>query len=526
MGFFNNLLLVIRKHDRGIVIFILFVFCFLYFYNINGWLINDDEGGYLYHAWRMSEGELPYRDFYSTKEPLFLYTGYLVFKFLGPDVSWIRFFTAIITIFTGFLIFLIGRRVYSYKVGLWSLFIYLILPVVYFQARYYRPDAYAVFFSTLGLFLFIKAWQSKKRLFFAYSGSFYAVSLGYKLSTTIGIVALLVFILYQAVVEKRLRIISNVLFPFLGGFFAVIIILIFSLSKTAPLLLTCIFKHQLSQPPLAFNNLMLTLTNNIEEFFMIGPKQHGMRDGHPWLIIFSLPLAIRYLFSKNEIKRVFTFYIFNIYFILLAPYFNQILRYLLYLLPAVVLVFVDLSFSLFRYGRNILVKLCGVLMLIFILIKVIIPGLIKDGVLLCAKEDGTMAFAEYVKRHTTEDDYVVADYGDILFHARRKTTYLMAGMSQSAVDNSVITSDKLINEFESYPVKMVLIHREGGIPEKQGFFFGTPYAPHHFSTLINSKDGSKFINYLREHYLLTDTFNRNGEIFDIYYKKEALNPLK
>jgi len=520
MQFFSDLPPLIRKHNRGITIFILlFIFCFFYFYNITGWLIHDDEGGYLYHAWRMSEGESPYRDFYSTKEPLFLYTGYLTFKFLGPDIFWVRILTAFITILTGYLVFLIGRRVYSYKVGLWASVFYLILPVVYFQARRYRPDAYAVFFSALGLFLFIKAWQDNRKLFFAYSGFFYAVSLGYKLSTTIGITAVLMFVFYQAAADRRWRIISQALVPFMSGFFLAVAAVLILLNKSSPLLLTCIVKHELSQPRLALPNLMATVVNNIKEFFMVGPRQYGLRDGHPWLIIFSLPFAIRYLFVKREIKQIFTFYILNIYFILLAPYINQILRYLLYLVPVAVLISVSSFFSLFRNKSSTFIKACGVLVFIFIMMKVIIPGLRKDVVLFSARENGTAMLADYIRKNTQEKDYVMAEYGEILFHAKRRTTPLMAGISKSAVDNGVITSDRLISELENYPVKMVLVHREGGIPKELSLFFGTPYEPHHLSTLINSKDGSKFTDYLRKNYLLVDTLNRTGEIFDIYYKK-------
>lgn len=480
----------------------------------------------MYHAWRMSQGEVPYRDFYSTKEPLFLYTGDLAFKFFGPHVFWIRIFSVIITILTGYLIYLIGRRIYSYKVGLWALVLYLILPVVYFQGRRYHGDAYAVFFSTLGLFLFIKAWQADRKLLFACSGFFYAVSLGYKLSTVIGIAALLIFVLYQAVAEGRPRIIGHTLIPFAGGFILVITALIVFLNKTWPILLTCIIKHEASQPLILPNNMIDTLINNVKEFLMIGPKQHGLRDGHPWLIILSLPVAIRYLSARNDIKKIFTFYILNIYFILLAPYYNQILRYLLYLVPVVVLVFVSFISSLFHSGRRSLVKLCGLSIAAFIFIKVIIPGLAKDSVLANAKESGTRLLADYIRENTQDTDYIMADYGEMPFYSRRKTTYFMAGMSKSAVDNGVITSDNLIDELKNYPVKMVLIHREGGIPERLGFFFGTPYGPHHFSTLIDSKDGPKFMSYLRMNYILAGTFNRTGEIFDIYYKKQASKPLK
>jgi hypothetical protein len=222
---------------------------------------------------------------------------------------------------------------------------------------------------------------------------------------------------------------------------------------------------------------------------------------------------------KKDPKKIFSFYIFNIWVLLFNPYDGQVLRYLLYFMPVATLVFVSLIFSLLSPGRRILAKICGLIILVFILLEVFIPGLIKDKVLIIAKENGTSALAKYIKDHTDDEDYVIGDYGDIIFNAKRKTTPLMSGMSKSTVSNGVITSDKLIEEFNHYPVKIVFIHKEGGIPKDLGYYFETPFEPHHFVTLINSKDGSKFMSYLQMHYWLVNTFNRSGQIFDIYMKK-------
>jgi 4-amino-4-deoxy-L-arabinose transferase-like glycosyltransferase len=280
---------------------------FSYSYNLTGWLIHDDEGGYLYHAWRMSDGQTPYKDFYSAKEPLFLYTGYLAFKLFSPDIYWVRLLTVIVTILTGYLIFLIGRRIYSSKVGLWASSLYLILPVVYHQARRYRPDSYAVFFSTLALFLFIKAWQDNKKLLFACSGFFCAVALGYKLSALIGISALTAFIFYQAAAERRPSAVMRSFLPFAGGIILLLAGLAVLLNTTAPAMWACLVRHELTQPPLLPAKIADTVMESLKEFLMISPRQHGWRDGHPWLIIFSLPAAMSYLFAGRDIRKILTF---------------------------------------------------------------------------------------------------------------------------------------------------------------------------------------------------------------------------
>lgn len=476
----------------------------------------------MYQVWRMSEGEVLYRDFYSPKEPLFLSTGYIIFKVFGPNILWLRMFSVVATILTAYLIFLIGKRIYySDKIAVSASILYLILPVAYFQARLFRSDSHVVFFSTLGLFLFIKAWQCKNRPFFLYSGIFYAIALGYKFAALLGISALLLFMVYQAAIERKISLFLYLFIPFISGFLVTAGVILIITYNRAPSFLSCLIDYQIWEPWSSAAHVLTTLQNNIKDFLMINPRQYGLRNTHSWLIICSLPVVIRYLFIVKDIKKIFAFYIFSIVFLLFYSYPGEILRYLLYLLPVTVLVFTNIIFYLLERNRPIVVRIYGLVILAFVLAKIFIPGLIKDNIISNAKEDGTLTFAEYIKRHTTKDDYVVADYGDILFHARRKTTPLMAGMSKSAVDNEVITSDKLINELQDYRVKMILIHKEGGIAKDLGFYLGESFAPHHFSTLINSKDGPKFMDYLQEHYRFIINYNRSGQIFAVYIRKQS-----
>jgi hypothetical protein len=136
-----------------------------------------------------------------------------------------------------------------------------------------------------------------------------------------------------------------------------------------------------------------------------------------------------------------------------------------------------------------------------------------------AKEDGTNALVSYIKENTDKDDYVMCDYAELNFYAKRKTTPKVAGMSKAAVDCGGINSDRLINELNSFPVKLVLLHLEGGIPAELSPFFELAYGPHHFDSLIHSKTGAKFMNYIQANYNFVKTFNRSGQIFNVYKRK-------
>lgn len=495
----------------------------LYVRNLTGWLINDDEGSYFYEFWRINNGDVPYKDFFVPEAPLSLFTGYIIFKLFGPSVFLARMLTVIVAFLTGYLIFLIGRRVYSYKVGLFGFISYLILPVVYLQARFYRSETYMVFFSTLGLLMFIKAWQDNKRLFFVYSGIFYAVSLWYKLWGALSLIALLAFILYQAFLEKKpLAIIKDILLPFLIGLSGITLFIYLIVHNMVPLFLECVVGLHMRQPTLSSSQRLATIIANIKGFLMVSPIQYGYKDKHSWLIIFSLPLAVLYLFNKRgrDIKKIFSFYIFSVSGVILTnPYGTETTRYMLYLVPVAVLVSISFIFYLIQPNKPFLVKMCGFAIFAFVMVAVFIPGFIRNAALSGIREDGTLAFAKYIRDRTAEEDYIMADYGDVTFYAKRRTTPLMAGMNKAAVDDKGITSGKLIKELGEYPVKMIVIHREGGVPQKLGLYLGTPCLPHHFSTLIESEDGPKFMGYLKKYYRLVDEFDRMGQIFDVYIKR-------
>ena len=51
--------------------------------HLTSWLVNDDEGSYLYAAWRLALGERPYRDFLTPQLPAFLLPGGAVMAVAG-----------------------------------------------------------------------------------------------------------------------------------------------------------------------------------------------------------------------------------------------------------------------------------------------------------------------------------------------------------------------------------------------------------------------------------------------------------
>jgi hypothetical protein len=252
---------------------------------------------------------------------------------------------------------------------------------------------------------------------------------------------------------------------------------------------------------------------------MLEHLEHRKPAMHFWLIIISLPLLIKYIFTdKYGTKRIMGFCAVSFFLLFLSPY-RDISRYALFFLPVAILTFTDTTFSLVK-NRHLFFKITGLIILLLSLFFIFIPGLVRNFAFSEARESGAVLFAEFIKKNTDLDDYVVSDYGDTIFYARRKSTPLMSGISEAAVLRGGITVKKAIAELENYRVKMVLIHKRGGIPKNLTLIFGTPFGPHHIISLIKSKEGPEFLDYLDKHYILKGSFNRIGQIFDVYYRKD------
>ena len=72
----------------------------------------SDENIYFYDAWLMSQGELPYRDFFFAHPPLGLIPGWLVFALLGEfDATALKGLPVAASALSGALVYVVTRRV-------------------------------------------------------------------------------------------------------------------------------------------------------------------------------------------------------------------------------------------------------------------------------------------------------------------------------------------------------------------------------------------------------------------------------
>ncbi len=75
--------------------------------------LERDEGGYAYIAWRMEQGELPYKDVYDNKPPLIYFIYLLIFKIFGYSVKAIHSFLLLWVLAEVLLIYKFSQKIFQ-----------------------------------------------------------------------------------------------------------------------------------------------------------------------------------------------------------------------------------------------------------------------------------------------------------------------------------------------------------------------------------------------------------------------------
>jgi 4-amino-4-deoxy-L-arabinose transferase-like glycosyltransferase len=151
---------------RGALPLAAFIFLALVlgFYNLGGDLMTDDEGTYLYSAWRISEGDAPYADFTSVQTPLSFGLAAVVFKIAGPSVTAARTLSYLLVLGAALLIYAAARR--SLRLRPWvsaaAAAMFLFTKHIFFLGRSFMPDDLMLFAGAAALVLFLRAEETDR----------------------------------------------------------------------------------------------------------------------------------------------------------------------------------------------------------------------------------------------------------------------------------------------------------------------------------------------------------------------------
>ena len=190
----------------AIPLFIL-AFSALYLFNIDGWLVADDEGTDFYEVWQLQQGKQPGVDFIAEQQPLFLLTGGAIVNVAGRQAGPLRILAAG-QVLLGALVFALAvKQIWNRAIAILSVGLLLSRALVYQQARLFRPDPmmFAWELTGLGAVLLAAYGWGERRKFWVAGGICYGVAFLWKPLALFPVVGLGLYFLERLWRERHRR---------------------------------------------------------------------------------------------------------------------------------------------------------------------------------------------------------------------------------------------------------------------------------------------------------------------------------
>lgn len=457
-----------------------------YLYHLDAWQMNDDDGAHLYQAWRMSEGEVPYRDFLSSQMPVFLYAGAALVRLFGPSAFAVRAGSACLMVATGWLIFLLARRIAGSLAGLLAMIVFLLHPDVYEQGRFFLSEAYMLFFAVLGLCAFLVAGERGAGRWYALAGVAFALSTLSKLFGLLPLGGCLLYLAWEAVTaapQRRRSLRSGAVL--LGAWLGMVLLVWGGLSLAVPDLFDALIGHHLRQG------------GQLTWLQVVGKGLALFADylrHYPLFLLPALFAAVREVLRKGQ-GAIFAWQVPTaLAFLLLSRELGH--RHLMILLPFLAVLFALALQPWLTWRRKPL--------LLVALVWVgctLLPWATLDLRQARQVDTWTGPVVEYIRSHTDESDLLISDYPGLNFFARRRGTYSCGEISHVTTTNGRITGAKLRQEIAAGRVKMVIVD-EGLVSGHQ-----LTYLP----------DYPALRRYLRAHYQTLDVLPRAEQRLRLYW---------
>ena len=466
---------------------------FMGFYNLGGDLMNDDEGTYLYGAWRVSLGEIPYRDFFVVQMPLSIYLTAGLFRLFGPEVWWARAVSFLLILGTGFLIYGASIKFFGFSrnLSLAMAGLFLLTKHVYFLGRIFMPDSYMLFLCAAALYFALKAEHRspviKQKWALFLFGIFTGLAVLAKFNGILLFAGYLLYSIFLLVrkMERPRDILQKILvssagflltFGLIYGF-----LLIFVPGTYQATLGYHLAKENASTGMAALPFLRLGK--------FVGNHNYGL-----------IPIALIGIFFGTVFKErkrallLFTALAFLSLALVPGKFF---LRYLVFALVPLTFFFGD---GIRLIGPKKRLRLFAFPVVIALVLLSLGPTFNLGK--LRAYDNGTRTLASYVREQTGPGDYVFGDDQGVNFHAKRPCPPRLADVSEATTSSGQVTSVDIRAECDRYNVKLIFVEKGA--------------SAHHLKNLI---DYPLFQAYLDERYEFIKTVQREFLEVDIYRRK-------
>jgi 4-amino-4-deoxy-L-arabinose transferase-like glycosyltransferase len=440
----------LERHSHLLAAAILVLALVGYLYHLDSWHMYDDEGGYLYAAWRISDGEVPYRDFLTPQAPVFLYIGAAVVRLVGPSAIGLRLATVGTTLLTAWLFYLVAKDAFGSPVALASLAVFLVHRNVYFMARFFRAEAYMLFFDLLGLYLGAQFHRRGKSWLAWGAGMAFALATLCKLFGLLPFVGYMLFLFLNRVHSRRRwqfwTAIRSLVGPAIGFAVASVgILLPFHLANLN--LSEFLLGHHVRQGVgLSWLQVLVNGLNYYRDYVLLWPVYVALAmvgAAVAWRRRADFPLGTLFLTQLPT----------GAAFLLISRFLRP--RLLIFLAPAGSVLMAlgtawvthRLSLRLPSSVRRPAWAVTGLLLAAWALY----PHVRQDYEISQWQDGDTIQVARGLSGRIAPDEVMLCDYPGLNFYAQRKSTYLGTGLSGGAVWGSQIRGFMLARELESQP---------------------------------------------------------------------------
>lgn len=236
--------------------------------------INPDEGAHLMDAKLFLEGLMPVVD-YGSRQPFYVFMLSVFLKIFGMSYLAGRLMPVMASLGIGWMLYLIGRRMFDSTVALISAAIYLFLPLTIIWAPVVKTEPLAVFLVCIAVYFLVLSLDSgiQRSTWMIPSGIFAALAFYVRQPTLYLPLAIVTFILFLR--NVRVTELLQRIFFFLMGYLSVTIGII------------AIFLNKMSLRQVLFSQLnpLNLIWNRVLHIFNLVPAEYRIVDSSGFRIL-------------------------------------------------------------------------------------------------------------------------------------------------------------------------------------------------------------------------------------------------
>ena len=496
------------RNNRWLILLllcVLAVFAIGYLTNLDGWLMDDDEGAAFYEVWQFQVGQQPGNTFIAENQPLFLWAGKLIIDSQGRNPAALRLLSAL-TVLAGTLTLAVTvARLWSIPTAVLTAGLILTNGLVFDQARIFRPDGIMFGWELVGLSAVLLAVARKRPFWWSIAGLCYGIAVLWKLFGLLPVLGLVFYFLWWLWRERAdWKPIIQAGIPFSIPFLLISLGGSFLLYNSTGFYYAEAFSYHAGME--AGINFFMRLGRNMLVFLLFF---------WPGLIyLFILPLWFINRHQPWHWPQIRQVLLAQLATLVVFAFVSRPLhiRYFLYLVPVLALL---LAWQIHRFFKEIaneypkaaVWETAVSLIIVTTAILISQPNMVTY---ITRQETDTVALADFVASQTEPETAVLSDYATINFLADRPSVYEASIIAGGQIQSGAVTGERLIHSIEERDVQMVLIHVAGGDP-----------FPHQ---LVNLIDYDAFRAYVTDNFELLTVFDRNEQLIEVYKRPLSHEP--